>query len=361
MPESKVMDLGQAGQWEKSLAAMPGPLRDIYFTHDYHMMHEVNGDGRAILFVYQEGTDTWLYPFLLRPITQVGQTAVPFFCQDIETVYGYTGPLSTTKNPGFLTAARDQFHRYCQENQVVTEFIRFHPIIGNQAMLENAGDSLVLGIREYVWVDLTLSASEVWEHAYSSTNRNMIRKAEKLGVRIEHSSTRKGFDEFVELYLANMQRVGAEPYYLFSQEYFAHLRQLLKRSGILLLAYLEDRVVGASVFLRGERYAHYHLSASDDQGRKAAVSNLLLHHGIVWAREAGMEKMHLGGGMAARENDSLLKFKSNFSPLRVKFHIGKMVHDKERFQWLTDEWQRQYPRRASEHRHILQRYRLVLD
>lgn len=357
----KVMDLGQAQQWQELLDAMPVPFRDIYFTPGYHRMHEVNGDGKAILFLYQDGTDTWFYPFLVRPITHVGQTPVPFFCQDIETVYGYTGPLSTTDARGFLTAAGDRFQQYCRENHVATEFVRFHPIIGNHFGFDTQDNSSIVGIRDHVYIDLGLSDSELWKRAYSGTNRNMIRKARRLGVRIEYGSTASDFEPFVQLYLTNMQRVDAEPYYYFSEAYFAHLRHLLDRSGVLLLAYLGDHVVGASVFLHGGRYAHYHLSASDDRGREAAVTNLLVHHGIGWAREVGAEKMHLGGGITSGQNDSLLGFKANFSPLRVKFNIGKGIHQAEAYRWLTDEWERQYPERASKYRHILQRYRLQLE
>jgi len=360
MSVSMVMDLAQAREWQELLDAMPVPLRDIYFAPAYHRMHQVNGDGKANLFLYQDGADTWLYPFFARPITHVGQTPVPFFCQDLETVYGYSGPLSTTAAPGFLKAACDGFRQYCRENHVVTEFIRFHPIIGNHSALDTLDDSSIIGIRDYVYIDLTLSDSELWEHSYSSTNRNMIRKARKLGVRVEHGSTASGFERFVQLYLTNMQRVDAEPYYFFSEAYFAHLKHLVDRSGILLLACLDDQVVGASIFLQGGRYAHYHLSASDDRGRKAAATNLLVHHAIRWAREVGAEKMHLGGGMNSGQDDSLFRFKANFSPLRVRFHIGKRVHQEETYHWLTNEWERQYPERAPEYRHILQRYRLEL-
>jgi lipid II:glycine glycyltransferase (peptidoglycan interpeptide bridge formation enzyme) len=286
---------------------------------------------------------------------------VPFFCQDIETVYGYTGPLSTTNTPDFLAAAWDQFCKYCRENHVVTEFIRFHPIIGNHALLDVLDTSSVLGIRDYVWVDLNLSAGELWDQAYSSTNRNMIRKARKLGVQVEYGSTASDFRRFVQLYIANMRRVHAEPYYLFSEAYFAHLKHLVDRSGVLLLACLGDDVVGASILLLGESYAHYHLSASDDRGRRAACTNLLIHHGIGWACDAGAKKMHLGGGMSGGQDDSLFRFKASFSPLRARFHIGKRVHQQETYRWLTSEWERQYPERAPEYCHILQRYRLEFE
>ena len=360
MADITILDLSRADDWQTLLDRLPVYLRDIYFTPQYHALYEINGDGKARLFTYQSGADIWFFPYLQRPVGHVGAVPVPFVCADTETAYGYGGPLCTTSDPNFLRAAQEAYDGYCCENCIVTDFIRFHPLIGNHCLLESIGPTGVKALRNYVWVDLTQTTDDLWSHSYSGKNRNMVRKAQRQGVRIRHAATSTEFGQFVEMYLATMARLSADRYYFFSTAYFAALERLVAARGVALLAHVDDEVVAASVLFRHEQYAHYHLSASSERGRTLAATNLLLHEGILWAREMGATKMHLGGGMTAAADDPLLRFKAGYSPLRTTFRIGRRIHDEQAYLWLVGEWDRQHSQVAPAYQHILQRYRLQL-
>ena len=131
----------------------------------------------------------------------------------------------------------------------------------------------------------------------------------------------------------------------------------MKENGALILAKAGSEILGASVFLGGGRNAHYFLSSASEAGKKNAVSNLMLHSGILWARSGGMKKMHLGGGLTGDENDPLLVFKKNFSTLTEKFYIGKRIFDKVTYDILIQDWDQRFADQSSKYKSILQRYR----
>jgi len=119
----------QAQEWEEALSRFI--RKDIYFLPEYHRMYELNQEGRAYAFFVEDGDDMLFYPFMLRPIKSIGGKQVSEECYDIQTVYGYSGPLSNTKDPRVLGRLWEPFREWCKEKKVVAEFIRFHPPLEN--------------------------------------------------------------------------------------------------------------------------------------------------------------------------------------------------------------------------------------
>lgn len=348
-----VIGTTDASGWESVLAAFPSHLQDIHFTARYHRMYEANGDGTAMLFVYREADETYAYPFLCRPVPS-GLIDGDYF--DIESAYGYGGPLSTTTDPSFLHAADQAFRNFTRERSIVTEFVRFHPLIGNHGFV--AGDSglKVVHLRDYVAVNLRVPETELLA-GYTSQNRNKIRKAEKSGVVITQDMTMSRFDEFIRIYIDNMRQLGASSLYFFSEDYFAGLRELLKTDGMLYFADGTSGCLGAAAFLHNNTWAHYFLSSATPEGKKLAAGNALLHAGIIACRQRGCATMHLGGGLTGTEDDALLVFKRNFSSMRVPYYIGKRIHLDGVYQRIMESWDRNHPGYSQQYSSILQRYR----
>src|SRR5438093_133248 len=71
--------------------------------------------------------------------------------KDIQSAYGYGGPLSDSDDVGFLGDVDDAFKQWAKENSVIAEFLRLHPLIPYDRWY--SGD--VLDNRETVWIDLT--------------------------------------------------------------------------------------------------------------------------------------------------------------------------------------------------------------
>ena len=231
MSRVALLDLDHANEWRSHLDEFPVHLQDIYFTPQYYALHEANEEGSAFLFTYRSGEDLWVMPFLRRAVDRVGAVPVLFDCADTETAYGYGGPLSTTNRSGFLRAAWEAYDEFCRESHIVTDFIRFHPLLGNHCHLESFKPEAVRPIRNYVWVDLEQSPEELWTRSYSSKNRQNIRRALNHGVHVRQAATGEDYRAFVALYLSTMSRLSAGSYYFFSEPYFAALARLVADHG----------------------------------------------------------------------------------------------------------------------------------
>jgi hypothetical protein len=348
-----VLTSSEKVMWDNFYDQLPVSLRDVNYSFDYNFIYEKNGDGSIRLFVFEKNDQTYFYPFLIRNVYSGTESTI---YKDIETVYGYTGPVSTTENRDFIKTADKAFCDYCVSEKIITEFIRFNPLLQNQSIFENIDSVTTIALRDYVAVELLQSEESIVAN-YSSQNRNKIRKAENAGIEIEFDYECRGFDDFVSIYLENMKRLNAAPMYFFSAAFFEELKSLTKKCGVLVNAKEAGETIGSTVFLKGSSYGHYFLSSATEKGRSHAVSNLMLHHGILWAKKAGLKSIHLGGGVSGEESDPLLVFKKNFSKKTLKFYIGKRIHDEIAYNEIVKQWDEKHPVEAIKYKFILQRYR----
>lgn len=332
---STLLTLGNSEAWNRYLQQIPAEKRDIYFTPEYYSLYQNYGDGEACCFVFEKDGDIVLYPFLRNPITPLGYHLDKEY-YDIQGAYGYNGIIASTYNPDFIKAFWDTFDLWCQENSIVAEFSRFHPLLNNQKLASPKMKTFFS--RHTVALDLT--DDDIWMHQISSKNRNMIRKAEKEGVSIIESDD---YETFRKLYNGTMSDLHAEDFYFFPPEYYSEYKQTFKDESLLCLAIYDRKVIAGSMFMYSEDYAHYHLSARDREYSRYAANNLILWYGIQKAKERGCKWLHFGGGTTGDDNDSLLKFKRDFSKTLGEFWIGKRVHNETIFNEIIQQWQTKYP------------------
>ena len=316
---------------------LPSTKRDIYFTPEYYSLYQDYGDGEAQFFSFEKDGNIALYPFLKNPILPLGYVLDREY-YDIQGAYGYNGLIATTDNVCFINDFWKEFDAYCQENDIIAEFMRFHPLLNNQKLASPKMKTFFS--RHTIALDLSLSLDEIWTQQFSSKNRNMIRKAEKEGVTIVESDD---YETFRKLYDSTMTNLNAENYYFFPQSYYDEYKASFKDNSILCFAMLDGKVIAGSMFMFSENYAHYHLSARDREYSKYAANNLILWYGIQKAKERGCKWFHFGGGTTGDENDSLLLFKQNFSKTKTEFWIGKRVHNQAVYDRIVEQWKEKYP------------------
>lgn len=278
---------------------------------------------QPVFFVYEQNGEVFFYSFHMAKVP--GSNFV-----DVQSPYGYGGPLATTQENEFLQCAWMAYRDWCMENRVLAEFVRFHPNLQNWRYY--GGE--VIHDRSTVWVDLT---QDDLMSGYQSRVRNMIRKAIKSGLRVEWADETEFFRWFPKLYEDLMVSIGADAFYLFPNVYYDSWKFVPGAS--FCLCKLEDEVIGASIFLDNHYIMEYHLSASNDVAKKLAGTSLMLHEAAVRGQERGCQKLHLGGGTNSNPDNPLLYFKSGFSEQKADFRIGKFVHMPEEYQLLKMEWQ----------------------
>jgi len=329
----RVVGVEDPQEWKDALRHQE--RTDIYFYPEYHRVHELNGDGIAKTFVAQQGSDVLVYPFMLKPIAEVAGEALQEPRFDIETVYGYGGPLANTTDPAFLSRAWAAFASWCEDVHIVAEFIRFHPLLMTHRFADPG--CVISRDRETILLELDSDEEALW-NKYSSVHRNNIRKAKKNGLRCEEMEPREGMEVFLGLYLDTMRRVRASEYYFFSDQYFDGLVDLLGGRLRLFVVRKDDLTVAASLFLVHGDTVHYHLSASLEAYKTFKPINLLLHTVALWCLARGHRHLHLGGGRTPSSDDSLLTFKASISGVRRDYYTGRRIRDAAAYEALCQKW-----------------------
>lgn len=346
-----ILNLNDDFNWKEALASVPSNLRDIYFTPEYYSLYQNYGDGEARCFVFEQDGEVVLYPFLINPITPLGYNLDKEY-YDIQGAYGYNGIITSSEEANFIDAFWGSFDAYCQENDIVAEFTRFHPLLNNQRFASPKMKTFFS--RHTVALDLT--DDDIWMHQISSKNRNMIRKAEKEGVIIVESDD---YETFRRLYDGTMTDLHAEDFYFFPKSYYDEYKQTFKGESMLCLAMLDGKAIAGSMFMFSDDYAHYHLSARDREYSRYAANNLILWYAIQKAKERGCKWFHFGGGTTGNDDDSLLRFKKEFSKTLCEFWIGKRVHNQAVYDQIVEQWKLNHPESYEQNKVKLLGYREI--
>jgi len=305
---------------------------DIYYLPEYAYLFELKGDGKAHCFVYYDGPDhIVLYPFLRRNINELPAFAdLPGDLTDITSSYGYGGYLRNSQQIDMYRFI-SLFHQYCQENNIISEFVRFHPFLENHAYCEKSVSPQLWN--EIVYFDLNNSEEDIWK-AIARTARQGINKAVAANITLSYDPDFEHMDRFCDLYTETMNKVGADNYYFFSQSWFENMVKLLKDHMALFHAIQEGEIIGSMINFHCGDYICIFLAGSNPEKLHLRPNNFLYFKSALWAKAMGFKKYLLGGGL--KPNDSLFKFKTLFSPLRAPFYLGKVIHNPEQYQYLCN-------------------------
>ena len=299
---------------------MPVALRPATLDPAYVMADAARNPLLQPLFLsYEDAGQCWLH--------SLHRTEVPGMpLRDASSPYGYGGPLCSTDDPAFVAAAWRAYLEWMRADGVVVEYIRFHPMLGNERLYGGT----VVENRAVVCVDLE---QEDITAGYAVRQRQALKKAAGAGLVYEEAGLAAVVREFAAFYRAGMADIGADPFYLFADSYF----EALAASGLARVGACrspEGQWLAAALFLDGRGMREYHLAATCAQGRKASASTFVLHHGAIAARERGLRQLYLGGGSDARADNPLLFFKSAFSPQRLIYRTGWNVFDAQQYDGL---------------------------
>lgn len=319
----EIFDLTQSDKWDEIVKSFPN--YDVYYLSGYVKAFEVHGDGKPVLLYYTEKNGgRAICVLMLRVVSKdplfIGKIPEGKYF-DAVTPYGYGGFIFDGEVD--TTRLAQEFHQVLKDNHVNSAFFRFHPVLDNAKLNESVVNVIPLG--KTIAIDLT-SPEVIWENIISK-NRNMIRKAEKSGVEIHHSSDPKLFETFKEIYDETMRGDNAEDYYFFKTPFYDSIANDLNSNYEIFFATHEDKIISIAIMIFANNQMHYHLSGSLREYRSLAPSNLLLYKAALWGYEQGYKTFHLGGGVGSGE-DPLYKFKAAFNRNSdYRFAIGKSVID----------------------------------
>lgn len=303
---------------------------DVYFKCEYAVSFMENEDGVPYLLSYQGENGRLCYPIVEKDISNFSKfrdilEKGKYF--DWNTPYGYGGPLS--EGDAFCEEEQNRFKNelfeLAKSRNVVSQFLRFHPLLQNQTVCDKAIENVY--IKDTVFIDLDTDDDLLVQ--MDSKNRNLIRKAQKSDIIIEHDKGTR-VEDFMKIYETTMDRDNATDFYYFPKSYYDYMSKNMSNETEYFYAFKDGVMVAASIFFYSGDSMHYHLSANLVDYRTYAPTNLLLYTAANWGRENGMKKLHLGGGVGVE--DSLFHFKKQFNKNgRIAFYIGRNIFDQEKY------------------------------
>ncbi len=305
---------------------------DVYWLSGYVKAFQVHGDGEPLLIYFEDKSTRGINVVMKRDIAQDERykgilEENRYF--DFSTPYGYGGWIIEGYDTHELFRA---YQRWAVNNEIISEFVRFHPMIKNHETCEVFYEVVQLG--EVVHMDLD-SPESVWMNICSK-NRNMIRKAIKNEINIYNGRFPEIYDKFRTIYNATMDKDNADKYYYFDKVFYESIMNDLAHNAQVFWAEKEGEVIAASIMLSANGKMNYHLSGSIKEFSSLAPTNLLLYQAALWGSLNGYKTLYLGGGVGSGE-DNLFKFKKSFYKGALnRFYIGKKIYDQKKYCELVD-------------------------
>ena len=313
----------RAAEWDAALAELAPRQRDVFFTSGYLRLWQRRGEGTALGAVYRDSGGLVLYPFLLRDLAKVEYLGEEFAgLYDVSSPPGFGGPLVRHMTREETVAAfRAEFDDWCHATAVVSEFIRFHPLLETRLGMERHLQVAEAG--RVVWARLDTGSCTLIE-TLSAAARRSIRLARESGVVCGPESSDEAYARFADLYLENALRRKALPAYRFDAAHFRSLRELLGPGQVLFGARYRGELIAAALLLCGADLVHFHALGTDRDYAALRPATLLFFSAMQWACGTGATAFNLGGGY--RGDDEFFRFKLRLSQQVAPRRVGRAIH-----------------------------------
>jgi len=302
---------------------------DIYYKNDYIALY-LKEDEEIFDFKYQEDNKIFINKSIKRPIKKIGNTVLDDEYYDLETAYGYGGFYCNSDDKSFIKEAMNEYENRCKNENIIAEFIRFHPF--NYFPLQNAN------LFDFNIEDRDVIVKKLDDNimnSYNSKVRNMVKRAlEKIEI-----SKSNDIETFQKIYNETMQKNNASDFYYFDNEYYQNL--INNKDIELYQCVYDDKIVAMAFFMFGNDIAHYHLSANTELSYKLNSNYALLHYMFEIAKDRGIDYFLLGGGSTSNEDDPLFKFKKKFSKETKPFFISGKIYNQDVYNEYNKIWQEQ--------------------
>ena len=325
-------------EWLNIISKFPIEFQDIYFHPDYISLNCYKNNSEGFLFYNKDKEKIWINAFI-----KIKSPSFDNFNNhdyyDIETAYGYGGPISNKLDINFIKDSNKKFLSWVNANNIVSEFVRFHPLF--DITFYASSEFEILDNRTTCSLDLSKVDSENIL-PFKAKAKNKIRKALKsTEAFISHDI--QDFIYFKKLYLNLMINKDAEKETLFSALYFDKLFNLILENGFMSVIKNKNlETIAIAIFLNGKQSCHYHLSASKHYDIPG-VNNLIIYNAALHAKKKKLHILHLGGGNNNDKDDKLFKFKNSMSTSNHKYYIGKRINNLEIYKKLKSSWKKKYP------------------
>nr|WP_254178070.1 MULTISPECIES: GNAT family N-acetyltransferase [unclassified Planococcus (in: firmicutes)] len=294
-------------------------------------------NGKCVSFTLYHALGSVHHLFLKReiPIDLLGRG--PYY--DLITPYGYGGPIIEAADENDKKELAQiffrEFRKYCQTENIVSEFIRFHPILKNAADFKEwyATDFM----RNTIQTRLVETEDPLMTE-YSPSVRRCIRKALEQGVEYKVSVNPPNLDQFKDLYFQTMNRNKADAFYYFNDAYFEQCLHLLGPQLVVVEVKWKGHIIAMSLNFVSNDLLHVHLTGSLEQYHHLYAPHILQYALLRWGMKNGMKLIRHGGGRTNDPDDKLYLYKKKYGRAQeLEFYTGKKIWNLEIYNSLCTE------------------------
>ena len=156
-----VYRLDQSEQWDSVVRSFG--KYDVYWLSGYVKAFEIHGDGEPLLFYYEDGSTRGINVVMKRDIASDPKfdgklERGKYF--DFATPYGYGGWIIEGDDSSRLF---EEYSKWVRKNGIISEFVRFHPMVHNHTACEDFYEVIPLG--EVVHMDLS-DPEGIWSNRF---------------------------------------------------------------------------------------------------------------------------------------------------------------------------------------------------
>ncbi len=327
-----IITFNETEQWNTTVKTFKD--YDVYYLSSYLKAFKIHGDGEPILFYYEDENIRAINAVMKRDVAadeRFNGKINPNTFYDLTTPYGYGGFLieGNIKEES-LQVLNKAYSSLCMEEGIVSEFVRFHPVLNNREHSSEIYEIFNLG--KTITCSLS-SLDDIWNNLNTNKKR-WAKKATKSGVEIFWGRSPELFSEFRCMYNKTMEKNNAKNYYNFDEDFYDSVLLDLPYNSLIFYASFEKRKIAMVLITFGNGQIHHHLSASDIEFQYLGPTNLLMYEVACWGNINGFKTFHLGGGVGSKA-DSLYEFKQGFNKNSdTTFSIGKKIFDEEKYNYL---------------------------
>lgn len=304
-------------------------MKDIYFENEYGKLYENVPEDKFEVFEYEDEIGKISNRFIKRQIPISLDNDVVYY--DLATPYGYGGPVieyinDNSKKNQLVKKFKEEYIKYTEDENIVSEFVRFHPIINNAEDFKKIYD--VIFNRKTVGTDLRFD--DPFGSEFSKSTRKTIRKL----LRNDHISYQvidnpNSLDDFMKIYYSTMDRNNADVGYYFEESYFKKMLSSFQKNIVAIKVYYDDEVIGMSINFKSNKFLHAHLSGTLREYLDYSPAYILKYALMEYGKTNNYEFVHYGGGASSSEHDSLFRFKNKFGKnTKFDFYLGKKIWNK---------------------------------
>ncbi|MDP3386728.1 MAG: GNAT family N-acetyltransferase [Eubacteriales bacterium] len=304
---------------------------DIFFKLEYGKLYESIEKGTTEIFEFEKDGFVAQNLYIKRPVPYLIQNKQYF---DTITPYGYGGPVLIKGNPNlsFINQFYNAWSDYCNNNSIVSEFVRYHLFDNPEFREVFPGE--VLQISDNVVRQLNPDMEKIWmDFAYKV--RKNVNKARNCGLTVTTDATGEHLEAFIEIYNKTMERNDARSFYYFKKEYFDQIIGTMQGSFMFFHVWKDSIIVSSELVLYSNKYVYSFLGGTLEDFYPLRPNELLKYEIINWSKESGHEVFVLGGGYGG--NDGIYRYKKSFtSGEDIPFYVGRMVHNRKIYNELVE-------------------------